>query len=345
MIPLVSIDGTLHLSRLWNLYPEMRRILRLLVTGGAGFIGSNFVRRVLDRTYEGFTSVAVLDNLTYAGNLNTLKSISNQELRFIKGDICDEVLLDKLLPDFDIVVNFAAESHVDRSISNATPFIETNVLGLHTLLDSARKHSIQRFVQVSTDEVYGSVSLESSSEVDTLWPNSPYSASKAAGDLLCRAAFMTYGQDVVVTRSCNNFGIFQNREKFIPRIITNLIEERTIPIYGSGQNIREWISIDDHCRGIYLSLIKGQAGEIYNLGSGFRLSNIEVAKGLIEIFGKDDDVIEFVPDRPGHDFRYALDSEKAKSFLDFKIEREFFSDLNKTVEWYRENLEDWSSVS
>jgi dTDP-glucose 4,6-dehydratase len=323
----------------------MRRILRLLVTGGAGFIGSNFVRRVLNGTYEGFTSVAVLDKLTYAGNLNTLESVSSQELRFVQGDICDEVLLDKLLPDFDIVLNFAAESHVDRSISNATPFMKTNVLGVHTLLDCARKHSIHRFVQVSTDEVYGSVSLNSSSEVDALWPNSPYSSSKAAGDLLCRAAFMTYGQDVVVTRSCNNFGIFQNREKFIPRMITNLIEEKTIPIYGSGQNIREWISIDDHCKGIYLSLVKGEPGEIYNLGSGFRLSNIEVAKGLIEIFGKDSDVIEFVPDRPGHDFRYALNSEKAQNFLNFKTEREFYSELNKTVEWYRQNLEDWSSVS
>lgn len=319
----------------------MRNILRVLVTGGAGFIGSNFVRRILDGTFRGFTSVAVLDNLTYAGNLNALQSCSSDEYRFIKGDICDANLLDSVLKDIDLVINFAAESHVDRSISNSTPFIRSNVLGVHTLLESARKHSIERLLQVSTDEVYGSILEGSASEIDPLEPNSPYSASKAAADLLCRAAFKTYGQDVIVTRACNNFGIFQNREKFIPKIITNLIEDRPVPIYGSGMNIREWISLDDHCRGVYMSLLNGKSGEIYNLGSGVLYSNLQIAMQLLKIFGKDESALEFVPDRPGHDFRYALNSKKANSFLDFKVSDNFNFNLQATSQWYLDNVNIW----
>lgn len=319
----------------------MRNILRLLVTGGAGFIGSNFVRRILDGTFRGFSSVAVLDNLTYAGNLNALQSCSSDEYRFIKGDICDANLLDSVLKDIDLVINFAAETHVDRSISNSTPFIRSNILGVHTLLESARKHSIERLLQVSTDEVYGSILEGSASEIDPLEPNSPYSASKAAADLLCRAAFKTYGQDVIVTRACNNFGIFQNREKFIPKIITNLIEDRPVPIYGSGMNIREWISLDDHCMGVYRSLLNGKSGEIYNLGSGVLYSNLQIAMQLLKIFGKDESALEFVPDRPGHDFRYALNSKKANSFLDFKVSDNFNFNLQATSQWYLDNVNIW----
>lgn len=319
----------------------MRNILRVLVTGGAGFIGSNFVRRVLDGTFGGFTSVAVLDNLTYAGNLNALQSCSSDEYRFIKGDICDASLLDSVLKDIDLVINFAAESHVDRSISDSTPFIKSNVMGVHTLLESARKHSIKRLLQVSTDEVYGSILEGSSLEIDPLEPNSPYSASKAAADLLCRASFKTYGQDVIVTRACNNFGIFQNREKFIPKIITNLIEDKPVPIYGSGMNIREWISLDDHCMGIYVSLMNGKSGEIYNLGSGVLYSNLQIAMQLLKIFGKDESALEFVPDRPGHDFRYSLNSTKANSFLDFKVSDNFNFNLQATSQWYLDNVNIW----
>jgi len=319
----------------------MRNILRVLVTGGAGFIGSNFVRRILDGTFPGFTSVAVLDNLTYAGNLNALKTCSSDEYRFIKGDICDADLLDSELKDIDVVINFAAESHVDRSISDSSPFISSNVLGVHTLLESARKQSVKRLLQVSTDEVYGSILEGSASEIDPLQPNSPYSASKAAADLLCRASFKTHGQDVIVTRACNNFGIFQNREKFIPKIITNLIENKQVPIYGSGLNIREWISIDDHCIGIYKSLLNGNSGEVYNLGSGILYSNLEIVMILLEIFGKDESTLNFVPDRPGHDFRYALNSTKANDYLDFKVADNFSFEIQETLEWYSANEDMW----
>jgi dTDP-glucose 4,6-dehydratase len=282
-----------------------------LVTGGAGFIGSNYVRMLLSGELGPVNSVKVLDKLTYAGSLENLKQISNDpRFTFVQGDICDEVLVASCIDEGIIIVHFAAESHVDRSISGPSEFVRTNVLGTQVLLDGAIKNKAKTFLHVSTDEVYGSIQVGSSVETDPLLPNSPYSASKAASDMLVRSYVQTYGLDARITRCCNNYGHNQYPEKFIPLAIKNLKEGGRIPIYGDGSNIREWIHVDDHCSGIQAVIQNGKSGEIYNIGTGETYSNLEIANLLISAFGLGAGKIEFVSDRPGHDLRYALNSEK-----------------------------------
>ena len=288
--------------------------MNYLVTGGAGFIGSNYVRMLLTGRLGFVNSVKVLDKLTYAGSLENLKSISeDSRFQFLQGDVCDEGIVDKCLENVDVVVHFAAESHVDRSISGPSEFIRTNVLGTQVLLSAAVSQKVKIFLHVSTDEVYGSINEGHSIETDPLLPNSPYSASKAASDLLVRAYVQTFGLDARITRCCNNYGANQFPEKFIPLAIKNLQTGRKIPIYGDGTNIREWIHVDDHCYGIQAVIEHGEQGEIYNIGSGETFSNLEIAKQLIEVFQLPEIGFEFVQDRLGHDQRYALNSTKITS--------------------------------
>ena len=276
--------------------------------------------------------VKVFDKLTYAGSLKNLDGVrSDPRLNFIKGDICDKELVASHIAEGDIVINFAAESHVDRSIIEPSEFVRTNVLGTQVLLSLAVAKKVKLFLQVSTDEVYGSIESGSSSESDTLEPNSPYSASKAAADLLVRSYVQTYGLDARITRCCNNYGPGQYREKFIPLAIQCIRDNRPIPIYGDGKNIREWIHVEDHCRAIQLVLKNGKKGEVYNVGSGVLLENIEIARKLLEFSGKDRSLIKFVPDRLGHDFRYALNSEKIQSTLGFQAQGTFDITLAKLV--------------
>ncbi len=282
-----------------------------LVTGGAGFIGSNYVRMLLSGQLGLVNSVKILDKLTYAGSLDNLKQISDDpRFTFIQGDICDQILANACVDEGVVIVHFAAESHVDRSISGPSEFIRTNVLGTQVLLSAAVEKKAKTFLHVSTDEVYGSVENGSSVETDLLLPNSPYSASKAASDLIVRSYVETFGLDARITRCCNNYGPNQYPEKFIPLAIKNLKEGKKISVYGDGMNIREWIHVEDHCLAIQEVIQKGESGEIYNIGSGESLTNLKIARLLVEIFGKDPDQIEFIQDRLGHDFRYALNSKK-----------------------------------
>lgn len=292
--------------------------MNYLVTGGAGFIGSNYVRMLLSGQLGPVNSVKVLDKLTYAGSLANLNQvIGDPRFTFIKGDICDEKVVASCVAEGDIIVHFAAESHVDRSITGPSEFIRTNVLGTQVLLSAAIANNAKIFLHVSTDEVYGSVESGSSIETDPLLPNSPYSASKAASDLMVRAYVQTFGLDARITRCCNNYGPNQYPEKFIPLAIKNLKEGRSIPIYGDGSNIREWIHVDDHCHGIQLVISKGSKGEIYNLGTQESYTNLGLIKLILEKVNRGVDSIEFVSDRKGHDLRYSLDSSKASIQLDF----------------------------
>ena len=315
--------------------------MRLLVTGGAGFIGSNFVHLAASGNFPLISSITVIDNLTYAGTLKNLENLPLSDFEFIRGDICNQELTGKLASRTDAIINFAAESHVDRSISESKKFVETNVLGVQTLLEVARLKSVKTFLQVSTDEVYGSIDQGSWSESHPLLPNSPYAATKAAADLLARSYFRTYGLDVRVTRSSNNYGPRQFPEKFIPLMVTRLMNNLKVPIYGNGQNTRDWIHVEDHCRALYLVLTNGQAGEIYNIGGGKELKNIDLAKMLIVLTGKDDSSIEYVSDRLGHDLRYSVDSEKISRELGFEPSIEFNSGLESTLRWYMENQSWW----
>ena len=315
--------------------------MRILVTGGAGFIGSNYVRRIADGTLGGISKITVLDKLTYAGTLTNLSEVSSDSFEFIHGDICDSALVGKLVRDHDLIVNFAAESHVDRSINGAKDFVVTNVLGTQTLLDAVRDSQVKTFLQVSTDEVYGSIDSGSWPETDPILPNSPYAASKAAADLICRSYFKTHGLDIRITRCSNNYGPNQFPEKVIPLFITNLIEGRKVPVYGTGLNVRDWLHVDDHCRGIHLALTKGVAGEIYNIGGGTELSNLELTNQILEKMGKDEDSIEFVEDRKGHDLRYSVDISKISEQLGYTPMVNWKSGLEETVEWYRENEAWW----
>ena len=282
--------------------------MRLLVTGGAGFIGSNFVHYALENTTH---DVVTLDALTYAGSRSNLDgTLENDRHRFVEGDIRDRDLVDELVTDVDAMVNFAAESHVDRSIDSAEPFVSTNVRGTQTLLDAARTHDVDRFLQVSTDEVYGEVLDGTFSEDDPLEPRNPYAATKAGADLLARSYHTTYGLPVVITRSSNNYGPHQHPEKLIPKFITNAASGDSLPVYGDGSNVREWTYVTDNCRGIDRVLRDGVPGEVYNIGSGEELSNLEVTRRIIEATGASEDLVEFVEDRPGHDQRYALDTTK-----------------------------------
>ena len=318
---------------------------RMLVTGGAGFIGSNFIRFLLNDRSD--TEIVVnLDKLTYAGNLENLKDIAgNPAYRFIRGDICDAELVSRILDEFDIdtVVHFAAESHVDRSISEGLSFVTTNVTGTCSLLEAARKAGISRFIHVSTDEVYGSIRKGSFSETDPLNPSSPYSASKAGSDLLALSYFTTHHVPVIVTRCTNNFGPFQYPEKLIPLFTTNLIEGKKVPVYGSGMNVRDWIYVLDHCRAIACILKKGIPGEIYNIGGGTELTNLEITRKILEQLGKDETSIQYVGDRKGHDFRYSLSSDKLHS-LGWQPRFTFDEALEHTIRWYKEQEWWWRKL-
>ena len=315
--------------------------VRILVTGGAGFIGSNFVRRIVDGTFKGFSSVTVLDKLTYAGNLTNFAEIPKDSMQFIEGDICDAELVGKLASEHDLVINFAAESHVDRSIKSSRDFILTNVLGTQTLLDEIRKSNVQTYVQVSTDEVYGSIETGSWPETDPLLPNSPYAASKAGSDLVCRTYFKTHQMDVRITRCSNNYGRNQFPEKVIPLFITNLIDNQKVPIYGSGKNVRDWLHVDDHCLGIYLTLTRGKPGEIYNIGGGTEMSNLELTKKILELMGRDETSVLFVEDRKGHDLRYSVDISKISRELGYIPQKNWEIGIKETIDWYLENEAWW----
>ena len=320
--------------------------MRLLVTGGAGFIGSNFVRMALDGRLDGITKVTVLDKFTYAGVETNLSEVSsNPNFNFIQGDICDLELVGNLLHEIDAVINFAAESHVDRSIENVFDFIQTNVLGVAVLLDAIRKANRNiRFIQVSTDEVYGSIDQNSWTENSPVMPNSPYSASKAGGELRAKSYVKTFGLDILVTRSSNNYGRNHFPEKLIPLFITNLILDKKVPIYGSGENIRDWLHVDDHCRGIHKVLTKGKSGEVYNIGGGRELTNLELTSKILGLMGKNDSSIEYVEDRKGHDFRYSIDCTKITEELGYKAQVDFESGLLATINWYIENQSWWKPL-
>ncbi len=304
-----------------------------LVTGGAGFIGSNYVRMLLTDQLGPVNSVKVLDKLTYAGSLENLKEVSNDpRFTFIQGDICDEKMVNSSVDEEVIIVHFAAESHVDRSISDPFEFIRTNVLGTQVLLLAAVEKKAKMFLHISTDEVYGSIEVGSSIESDPLLPNSPYSASKAASDLLVRSYVQTYGLDARITRCCNNYGPNQYPEKFIPLAIKNLKENKRIPIYGDGKNIREWIHVEDHCKGIQSVVNQGKRGGIYNIGSSESISNLDLAKKLLELASKDADYIEFVEDRKGHDLRYCLNSSLIQDQLSFQTAHTLTEGLRELVD-------------
>jgi dTDP-glucose 4,6-dehydratase len=308
---------------------------KVLVTGGAGFIGSNFVRDLLNNTNW---AVINLDRLTYAGNLNNIKDLRGEKRhKFVKGDIRNRKLVDSLVRKVDAVVNFAAESHVDRSIKTPRVFVETNVLGTQVLLEACRRFRV-RFEQISTDEVYGSRAEGSFSETDLLNPSSPYSASKAAADLLVNAYYTTYELDVTVTRSTNNYGPNQHPEKLVPRLITNALRGKPLPIYGSGKNVRDWIFVEDNCRAIQFVLEKGEKGQIYNIAGNNERENIEIAARILRRLSLPETMIEYVPDRPGHDFRYSLDCRKIHR-LGWRPQVPFEEGLQKTIDWYRSN--DW----
>jgi len=317
--------------------------LKLLVTGGCGFIGSNFIRYILQK-YPSY-KIINLDKLTYAGNPENLKDVEkNKNYKFVKGDICDKKIVDELSKDLDCIVNFAAESHVDRSILEPDAFIRTDIIGTHTLLEAVRKNGVPRFVHISTDEVYGSIESGSFTEASPLKPNSPYSASKAGADLLCRAYYITYKVPVIITRSSNNFGPYQYPEKIIPLFITNVIEDKPLPVYGDGLNVRDWLYVLDNCKAIDLVLHRGKPGEIYNIGAGNEIPNIELTKKILRILNKPESLIKFVQDRLGHDRRYSLDTSKIRKELGWKPEYNFDTALEKTVDWYLKNRQWWEKI-
>jgi dTDP-glucose 4,6-dehydratase len=315
--------------------------VKLLITGGAGFIGSNFVRRTVDGTLSGISEITVLDKLTYAGTLTNLSSLPHGSYRFVQGDICDNELVNRLAKEHDVIVNFAAESHVDRSITGAKDFVETNVLGTQNLLNAALRNEVKTFIQISTDEVYGTISEGSWSEDFPLLPNSPYSASKAAGDLMVRSYHRTFGLDVRTTRCSNNYGPNQFPEKIIPLFVTNLIDGKRVPLYGKGLNVRDWLHVDDHCRGIHAVLMKGKAGEIYNIGGGEELTNKELTSIILTKMGKNDSSIDYVQDRLGHDLRYSVSIEKISRELGYQPLVKFDEGIEETIEWYTKNEQWW----
>jgi len=318
--------------------------LRLLVTGGAGFIGSNFVRKAIGENWPGISHITVVDKLTYAGNRENLSGVNPSDYEFIVADINDSSILKKHISKMDAIINFAAESHVDRSIQNPRSSLESNVLGVQNLLQISRESGLQTFIQVSTDEVYGSITSGSWTEAEPLLPNSPYAASKASADLICRSFFRTYGLDVRITRCSNNYGPYQNPEKLIPLIITNLAMNKKIPIYGDGKNIRDWLHVDDHCKAIYNVLKFGSAGEIYNIGGGKELTNLEIAGIILEKMGKNSDSITFVENRLGHDQRYSVNASKIKLELGFSPNTEFQTGIDSTLDWYLRNENWWKPL-
>jgi dTDP-glucose 4,6-dehydratase len=320
--------------------------MRIVVTGGAGFIGSNFVRMIARGHMRGVSKVTVLDKLTYAGikeNLTQTENISNYS--FIEGDICNPQVVSKTLDEIDAIINFAAESHVDRSITGAADFVQTNIVGVQVLLDAIKASGRNiRFLQVSTDEVYGSIESGSWTEEWSLQPNSPYSASKASGELLARSYNRTHGMDVVITRCSNNYGTHHFPEKLIPLFITNLIEDKKVPVYGTGMNVRDWLHVDDHCRGIYTVLMSGRSGEVYNIGGGRELTNNEITNLILSEMGKDESSIEYVEDRKGHDLRYSVDWTKINRELGYEPQVKFEDGLKETIQWYRDNEAWWKPL-
>jgi dTDP-glucose 4,6-dehydratase len=321
--------------------------MKILVTGGAGFIGSEYVRSLLTgRLDDGADHrVTVYDKLTYSGNLANLEPVADDpRYTFVRGDINDAELLDEVLPGHDAIVHFAAESHVDRSITGAADFVTTNVLGTQSLIDASRRAGVGRFVHVSTDEVYGSIDEGSWTEDWPLTPNSPYSAAKAGSDLLVLAAHRTHGFDAVVTRCSNNYGHYHFPEKMIPLFVTNLLDGGRVPLYGDGGNVRDWLHVSDHVRGIHLALTRGRAGEVYHIGGGTELTNKELTERLLEACGADWTSVDNVADRKGHDRRYSLDIGKIRAELGYTPQISFDEGLARTVAWYRENRAWWEPL-
>ena len=320
--------------------------MRILVTGGAGFIGSHFIRLLAQHKTLEMESIVVLDKLTYAGTKENLAELlENKNIQFVHGDICDADTVDLIIAKVDCIVNFAAESHVDRSINNSSEFINTNVVGVQVLLDAIKKSKQNiRFLQVSTDEVYGSIDSGSWNEDCALLPNSPYSASKAGGELLARAYHKTHGVDVVITRCSNNYGTHHFPEKLIPLFITNLLEGKKLPVYGSGKNVRDWLHVDDHCRAILKVLMNGKSGDIYNVGGGRELTNLEITQLILEAMNGEESSIEFVEDRKGHDYRYSVNWTKINKELGYQPKIEFEDGLKDTIRWYQDNRAWWEPL-
>ena len=323
--------------------------MKLLVTGGAGFIGSNFIRQMI-REHPDYPIIN-LDKLTYAGNPDNLRDIEGHpNYRFVRGDICNPAAVEPLAREVDVIINFAAETHVDRSILEPGGFIQTDVYGTHVLLEAARRNNHKRYIQISTDEVYGSIENGAFTEDSPLHPNSPYAASKAAGDLLVQSYVRTYGFPAVITRSSNNFGPYQYPEKVVPLFITNAIENKPLPLYGDGMNIRDWIYVMENCSALDLILHRGELGQVYNIGGGNERTNIELTRFILKELGKSESLVRFVKDRPGHDRRYALDCRKVAA-LGFKPRQArlpagqvFEEDLRETIRWYRENPAWWGRI-
>jgi dTDP-glucose 4,6-dehydratase len=323
--------------------------MKLLITGGAGFIGSNFVRHIFEK-YPQYTIIN-LDKLTYAGNLDNLKDIADisgdgKRYSFVRGDISDKEVVEDILKDgVDAVINFAAESHVDRSIDDSRVFVDTNIIGTQVLLDAALKFKIDRYVQISTDEVYGSLGpIGKFSETTPLAPNSPYSASKTSADLFVRAFYETYGLNTIITRCSNNYGPYQFPEKLIPLFITNAFSDQELPLYGDGMNIRDWIYVTDHCKAIDLVLHQGKPGQVYNIGGNEEKDNTEITKTILKALKKPESLIKYVKDRPGHDRRYAIDDSKIKNELGWSQEYDFETGMNQTVKWYIDNKDWWERI-
>lgn len=318
--------------------------MKILVTGGLGFIGSNFIRQIISN--QNSNNIINIDKIGIGSNPDNLKELENKKnYHFIKRDISNSKLVYRIIKDVDVVINFAAETHVDRSIADPNPFIQSNIIGTFNLLEAERKSSKPiRHIQISTDETYGDKIQGSSKEDDILIPSNPYSASKAAADMLCQAFHRTYGLDIIITRCTNNFGPYQFPEKFIPKTIIRAQKNLPIPIYGTGENIREWIYVLDHCDAIDAVIKKGKSGETYNVSSGNEISNIKIAKKILSTLKKPEDLITFVEDRPGHDIRYSLDSSKIKMSLNWEPKHNFHSALNETIDWYIENERWWKPI-
>jgi dTDP-glucose 4,6-dehydratase len=316
---------------------------KILVTGGCGFIGSNFVRMMLQRYPK--LKIVNLDKLTYAGRKESLQDVeANTNYSFVQGDICDAAVVEKSMLGCDAVINFAAESHVDRSIENADAFLYSNFIGVRVLLEQAKKQGVKKFIQISTDEVYGQTLKGSFKETDKLNPRNPYSAAKAGGELLAMSYFQTFNVPVIVTRSSNNYGMFQFPEKVIPLFVTNLLRSKKVPLYGQGKQIRDWLFVLDNCDAIDLVLQNGKVGEIYNIGGGNEIKNVDLTKMILKELGKGEEMIERVPDRLGHDFRYSIDCKKIKRELGWKPKTVFKNGLKQTVQWYVENANWWGPL-
>ncbi len=316
---------------------------QVLITGGAGFIGSNFIRQHLEKHSE--DRIVNLDKLTYAGRKESLQDLEGEEnYEFVKGDICNPKDVEKAMQDCDSVINFAAESHVDKSIENSDEFAKTNFLGVKVLCDQAKKQGVEKFVQISTDEVYGQIKNGSFKETDMLNPRNPYSAAKAGGELLAMSYFETFDLNVTVTRSSNNYGPFQFPEKVVPLFITNLLQDKKVPLYGEGKNVRDWLFVLDNCEAIEIVLKKGKFGEVYNIGGNQELQNIELTKKILAELGKGEEMIQKVEDRLGHDLRYSLDCSKIKNELGWEPKTKFDEGLHETVQWYKENEKWWKPL-